>query len=147
MFGKIFCGFIGGLMVTIFSAWVFGPVVVLIPGFANSGAGLLFWGIWLLMMVLSVRASRTGSAWRKVLLISAALCFLMPFSAILLTGTLASHTSSGIQLGSIIGMGGSMFVASLLMVVFGIVFLITGLLVGRNKKVRLEKSETTIETV
>lgn len=143
MFGKIVCGFFGGLMVTLLNGWVFGPLVILIPGLANSGTGFLFWGVWLLIMVLSVKASRTGRAWRMVFLTSAVLCFLMPLSAILLTGTLAANASGGgvLAIGSIIGMGGSILIASLFMVVFGLGFLVTGLLIGRKKKANIQTGE------
>jgi hypothetical protein len=145
MFGKIVCGFFGGLMVTLFSAWVLGPVFVLIPSLAGMGSSILFWGIWLAVMVISIRTDRTSRAWRKVLLISAGLCFLMPISAILLTGSLASNASSGIQLSAMLGTGGSIFLASLIMVVFGIVFLISGLFIGR-KKAKPSSLEPAIES-
>lgn len=147
MFGKIVCGIIGGLMVTLLSSGVFGPIIALSSTLAESISGFLFWGIWLAAMAMALYSSRTGKAWRKLLLVSAILCFLTPFSAILITGAIAVETTSAFQLSALLGFAGGALVASVIMVILGVFFLVLGLLVGRNKKDKTAVGEASAPVI
>lgn len=96
---------------------------------------------------MALYSSRTGKAWRKLLLVSAILCFLTPFSAILITGAIAVETTSAFQLSALLGFAGGALVASVIMVILGVFFLVLGLLVGRNKKDKTAVSESSAPAI
>ncbi|MFT4808051.1 MAG: hypothetical protein ACI9LX_001376 [Paraglaciecola sp.] len=135
MFSKIVCGFFGGLLVTLLTAWVLSPVFILFPSIGGAMSSLFFYGIWVLFFVLAFRAEHLSRVWRKVWIFSAFLCFLMPISSLIFAGGLANASSGAgvIGLGAMLGVAGSAFIGSIIIALFGIVFLVIGLLTGRKK--------------
>ncbi|WP_444959210.1 hypothetical protein [Microbulbifer sp. ZKSA002] len=135
MVGKVFAGLIGGLFVAFLGYFQYGIMAIDVT--AQSEPSLVpFFVAWALAMLIACTAKRTGKAWRRLLLISAILCFLLPISGLIFTGnavvdTANSAEAAGAAIGGGLVSGFMGFVGFFL----GIVFLIIGLLTGRDKQV------------
>lgn len=141
-FGKLAAGLLGGLVVAFLAQ---GVVAMIIGGGSESGdvgniTVPVFLGVWIASLVWSLYASRAAKAWRRMLITSGILSFLFPISVFVFSSvSAASKASAGasdLEVGG--NFLGGMFatgIASFLGVLMGIVFLVIGLLVGRDKQV------------
>ncbi len=139
---KILAGIIGGLILAILGALL---VTVMFAGSKGSGASLgvisflVLWGVGIL---IGVRASSASKAWRKLLIACAVLSFLLPISGLIYTGSfMANNVDLSAQHGGAAAagaaIGGGLISGFMGFVGFflGIVFLVIGLLVGRDKQI------------
>jgi len=141
MFGKIVAGLFGGLIVAIIGAMVVTVALASSPAASSVGA-IAFFVFWALGIALAVTASRTGKAWRRVLISSGLLSFALPLSSIIFTGSVMTQAageggefSGAAAAGAAIG-GGMITIASGVLGFFlGVIFLVIGLLVGRDREV------------
>ena len=139
---KIVAGIIGGLILG-----VLGSILVAVAGASNPGSGagygvVAFFVLWLVGIVIAVKAPSTGKAWRWLLICDGVLSFLLPLSALIFTGTqvagqlekggeYAGAAATGAAIGGTLVSGFMGFVGFFL----GVVFLVIGLLVGRDKQI------------
>lgn len=134
---NLIAGLLGGLLFA-----TLGTLLITITFAANTHgsehglatfSGLLLVGFW-----IAIAAPHAGKAWRRLLLSSSVLSFLLPLSGILYTGAfLAANTDGGAAAAAGAAIGGTLLSGFLGFVGFflGVVFLIIGLLVGREKQV------------
>lgn len=139
---KIIAGILGGLILAIL-----GTILVTTTFAASPEKGGL-WGassfliFWVIGIVVALGAKNAAKAWRRLLLSSAVMSFLLPISAIIYTGSFmatqvdtTSEYAGAQAAGAAIGGGlisGFMGFAGFFL---GVVFLIIGLLVGRDKQI------------
>lgn len=137
---KLLAGILGGLMLAILGAIV---VTTMFAG-GGSGAGmgaLSFFAFWAIGMAVALTAPVAAKAWRRLLISSAVISFLLPLSGLIYTGSfLATMDSSGEHSGAATAgavIGGGLVSGFLGFVGFflGIALLVVGLLVGRDKQV------------
>lgn len=139
---KVLAGLIGGFILA-----VLGALLVTIAFAASPEKGGV-WGVmgffvfWILGFVIALMARSAPKAWRRLLLTSAVLSFLLPLSGLIYTGSfMATHvdteaTYAGAQAaGAAIGGGLISGILGFIGFFLGVVFLIVGLLVGRDKQV------------
>ena len=146
MFGKIISGVIGGLIVAILGALV---VTVALSSNPESGAqvgAIAFFVFWVLAIVFAILSPRVAKAWRRLLITSAILSFTMPISSFIFTGAaVTQEAAKGGEYADVAAagaaLGGGMITAitGFLGFFLGIIFLIIGLLVGRDKQVVVVK--------
>lgn len=134
---KILAGLLGGLFLAVLGSILVG--ITLAAGTNASSLGVwaffLFWGLGL---VLAMTAPVAAKAWRRLLLTSAVLSFMLPLSGLVFTGSyLATQSTSGAAETAGAVIGGGLVSGALAFVGFflGIVFLVVGLLVGRDKQI------------
>lgn len=137
---KFVAGLIGGLILAVLAATVVG-----LAGAASSGGTGSTWaflGAWGIALVIALTAPRAGKAWRRLLLISGLMAFMLPLSGIIFTGsyvaTKVDHNSAhaaaeaaGATIGGALVSGALGFIGFFL----GVILIISGLLVGRDKQV------------
>jgi hypothetical protein len=152
---KLLAGIIGGLIVAII-----GAMVIAISGASRLGAGVnygvfVFIVLWIVSIVVAVKAQSASKAWSRLLITSGLLSFLLPLSAMVFTGTQVAKTiEKGGQYvdaataGAAIGGGLVSGFMGILGFFLGAVFLVIGFMVGRDKQIvyvqaaPLDKNET-----
>ncbi|MGF6128962.1 hypothetical protein QF019_004186 [Pseudomonas frederiksbergensis] len=137
---KILAGLVGGLILAILVS-----MVVAIAGAASPAAGgatsaIVFFVVWIIALVVAVYAPTSGKAWRRLLVTSGIASFMLPLSGIIFTGShIATNISGAHSSAETAGaaIGGTLVSGFLGFVGFflGVIFLIVGLLVGRDKQV------------
>jgi hypothetical protein len=139
---KILAGIVGGFVIA-----VLGAVVVALAGPASSSGGLsygtiAFFALWIVGVVVAVMSPSASKAWRRLLIVSAILSFLLPLSAILFTGSHVAGTlekggehAGAAAAGAAIGGGLVSGFMGIVGFFLGAVFLVIGLLVGRDKQI------------
>jgi len=141
LFGNLLAGVIGGgIAASLFQ------MVISLP-FANylPEDDSLFWGIgiasWILLIFLSVRAQRPARAWRLQFILSGLLCFALPLSGIVFTGVSMIDVNDAPELFGTF-LGGSLVTMTLGVAGFfaGLILLVIGLLIGREKAVVISRS-------
>ena len=130
MIGKIAAGVLGGLVVA-----VLGLSVALITGIrlaSDPGSGvqagiIAFVVFWILALAFAVTAKRAAKAWRRLLVAAGILSFSLPFSSL----------SAGIPTGEYLRDLGGVGVTDATTIGFflGLIFLVIGLRVGRDRPV------------
>ena len=133
---KFVAGLIGGLILAI--------LALLLASMLTAGASddptvavAAFLGAWVVAMIVALTAPKASKAWRRLMIMSAIASFLLPLSGLFYTGAyIANQTNDGIEVAGA-ALGGTMLSGALGFVGFflGVIFLIIGLLVGRDKQV------------
>ncbi len=139
---KILAGIIGGLIIAII-----GAMVIALGGASQASSGgsygaIAFFALWIVGITIAVMAPSAAKAWRRLLITSAVLSFLLPLSAIVFTGSQVASTmekggeyAGAAAAGAAIGGGLVSGFMGILGFFLGAVFLVIGLLVGRDKQV------------
>jgi hypothetical protein len=93
--------------------------------------------MWAVGIVIAVKAPNAGKAWRRLLLTSSVFSFLLPLAGVVFTGVfMATQTKGGAEAaGAAIGGGLASGILGFVGFFLGVVFLLVGLLVGRDKQV------------
>lgn len=139
---KILAGIIGGLILAVIVAILVTVTFAASPEKGGSWGAISFLTFWVVGIVIAVRSASAPKAWRKVLLSSSVMSFLLPLSGLIYTGSFmaknvdpnaqyAGAQAAGAAIGGGLISGFMGFVGFFL----GVVFLIIGLLVGRDKQV------------
>lgn len=141
--GKVVAGVVGGFILAVLAANIAAVV------FGDSAAKeqsatvttlsfVVFLGLWAGSVYFSIKAASAAKAWRKLLISSACLSFSMPLAGILFAGKAAYHyekTGHHLESAAMAGLGGAFaFVLGLLGFFLGAIFLVIGLLVGRDNQ-------------
>ena len=139
---KFIAGLLGGLILAILGAILVTTTFAASPEKSGNWGAIAFFIFWVLGIVVALGAKTAAKAWRRLLISSAVLSFLAPISAIIYTGSFmatqidtTSEYAGAQAAGAAIGGGlisGFMGFAGFFL---GVVFLIIGLLVGRDKQV------------
>lgn len=134
---KLLAGLLGGLLLAILGTLL--ELITFAAGDASASQGLtVFFGCWLGGAVLALTAPRAAKAWRRLLITSAIFSFLLPLSGLVYTGAfMASRTDGSAAATAGAAIGGGLLSGALGFFGFflGVVFLIVGLLVGRDPQV------------
>ena len=142
MFGKIVSGVIGGLIMALLGTLVVTVALSSDPESGGQIGAVAFIVFWIFGLVLALSASRAGKAWRRILVTSAILSFAMPLSSFIFTGvqvtqaaTQGGEYAGAATAGAALGGGLITAISGFLGFFIGIIFLVVGLLTGRDKDV------------
>lgn len=146
---KIFAGLVGGLILAILSSVLVTMVFAVSRG--PAAGTITFFVTWFIGVAVAVKAPSAGKAWRRLLIANGVLSFLLPLSGLLFTGSYMAHMDGSgehaVAAAAGAAIGGGLVSALLGFVGFflGVVFLVVGLLVGRDKQVvYIERSAATV---
>jgi len=123
---KIVAGIIGGFIVAFLCSNI-ANLVAASKGFS----ALVLLAAWVVSIIVAVKSANVGKAWRRLLISSSALSFVVPLATFIYT----TQKTEGVEV------VGGLFVTGIFSVLFfllGIAFLVVGLLVGRGVKVEVE---------
>ena len=147
---KVVAGLYGGFIFAYIGAAL---VTVTFAAFPHPGS----WGkptlliLWVVGIVIAVLAKSASKAWRRLLVASAILSFLLPLSGMISTGssmaTDLAVASTGVDAAGV-ALGGGLVIGFIGFVgfFFGMVFLAIGLLVGRDKQIVHVQAPSAAET-
>lgn len=142
--GRLTAGIVGGFIIAFlvanFCTVVIGnpdprvpqqkPVVLIV-------SGIVFFGLWATGIIIGLRAGWAAQAWRRLLIPCGCLCFALPIFGMILAGRMANHVTSGpptMDGAAMLAAGGvGVVVLGCFGFFLGIIFLVVGLLVGRDK--------------
>lgn len=142
IFLKVIAGFFGGLILAILGALLITVTFAASPEKGGSWGAAAFFIIWIIGIIGAILSPSPPKAWRRLLVSSAVVSLLLPLSGLIYTGSFmaknvdpsvdyAGAHAAGAAIGGGLVSGFMGFVGFFL----GIVFLIIGLLVGRDKQV------------
>jgi hypothetical protein len=134
---KILAGIIGGLILAILASMVVGIAGASSPS-TGSGGTLVFFIVWAIGIAVGLFAPRAGKAWRRLLILSGLMAFMLPLSGVIYTGSyIAANTSQSGAATAGAAIGGTLVSGALGFIGFflGVIFIVIGLLVGRDKQV------------
>lgn len=139
---KFIAGLFGGLILAVLGTVLITITFAASPEKGGAWGAIAFLIFWVIGIIVALGAKSAAKAWRKLLLSSAVLSFLMPIAGIVYTGIfMATHvdTTSEYAGAAVAGaaIGGGLISGLMGFVGFflGVVFLVIGLLVGRDKQV------------
>jgi len=139
---KVFAGIVGGLILAIIGAVLVTLTFAASPERGSSWGSISFLAFWVAGIVIAVRSESAPKAWRKILISCAVLSLLLPLSGLIFTGSvMTTHVDPDAQYagaqaaGAAIGGGIISGVMGFVGFFLGAVFLVIGLLVGRDKQV------------
>ncbi|MCP2023597.1 UNVERIFIED_ORG: hypothetical protein J2Y76_004512 [Pseudomonas reinekei] len=138
---KVLAGIVGGLVLALLVMTVFGISNAALPESAGGGA-IAFFIAWIIGLVVAITAPRAGKAWRRLLITSGVVSFMLPLAGIVFTGShivknvnpSTGHSgaeAAGALIGGTLVSGFLGFVGFFL----GVIFCMVGLLVGRDKQI------------
>lgn len=133
---KILAGIIGGLFLAILGFLLITILFAAGEGGEVIGAGTFFI-VWLASIAIAIDAPSAGKAWRRLLLTCSVFSFLLPISGLIYTGAFMAHNTHGgaEAIGAVLGGGAVTGVLAFIGFFLGIIFLILGLLVARDKQI------------
>ena len=139
---KVLAGIIGGLILAVIGAILVSVTFGASPEKGGSWGAISFLAFWVVGIVVAIRSASASKAWRKLLISSAVFSFLLPLSGLIYTGSfMAKHVDTKAQYAGAqaagAAIGGGLISGFMGFVGFflGVVFLVIGLLVGRDKQV------------
>jgi hypothetical protein len=139
---KVVAGIIGGLFLAVIGAILVTVTLAASPTTGGSWGAISFFAFWVVGLVVAILSASASKAWRKLLLSSSVLSFLLPLSGPIYTGGfMAKHVDTNAQYAGAqaagAAIGGGLISGFMGFVGFflGVVFLIISLLVGRDKQV------------
>lgn len=150
---KVLAGIIGGLILAIIGAILITVTFAASPEKGGTWGAISFFLFWVVGIIIAIRSASAPKAWRKLLLTSSVLSFLLPLSGLIYTGSLmAKHVDPNAQYagalaaGAVIGGGLISGFMGFVGFFLGVVFLIIGLLVGRDKQVVYVQAPPAVPT-
>ncbi len=146
MIGKIISGLVGGLIVAILGSMLVTLASAGPPESDGQTGAMVFLIFWVVALVIALKAPRAGKAWRRLLIISGLLAFAMPISSLIFTGAQIADVASqsgehvgAAVVGTALGGGIVTAIAGFLGFFVGVILLVTGLLIGRDKQIIIIK--------
>lgn len=133
---KLLAGLIGGFILA-----VLGSLLVAVTFAASSSGGyggfVAFFVFGIAGLAIALTAPAAAKAWRRLLITAGILSFMLPLAGILYTGSyVATKTQGNAEAaGALIGGGLVSGALGFVGLFLGVVFLVIGLLVGRDKQV------------
>lgn len=140
MVGKIFACLIGGAIFAILGSMVYGIATIDVSAAATEqgNAGVVMGVLWVLAAVGCFVAKSGGKAWRYMMLACCLASFALPLASFIFSGAAvaeASDAGAASATGAAIGGGILTAISGFVGFFLGIIFLIIGLLVGRDPQV------------
>jgi hypothetical protein len=139
---KILAGLLGGLILGILGSLLISVTFAASSERSGAFGSVGFFACWGIGILIGLDAKSAVKAWRKLLIIAAVMSFLLPLSGLIYTGNfLAKHVDPTAQhagaqtAGAVIGGGLVSGCLGFVGFFLGIIFLVIGLLVGREKQV------------
>jgi hypothetical protein len=137
---KILAGMIGGLLLAVLVSLVVGIAGAASPESSGSRGAIVFFVAWVVALLIAIYAPTAGKAWRRLLVMSGIAAFMLPLSGIIFTGSHIATNLGGAHSGAEkagAAIGGTLVSGFLGFVGFflGVILLISGLLVGRDKQI------------
>jgi hypothetical protein len=139
---KVLAGIIGGLILAVLGGILVTVTFAASPEKGGSWGAISFLVIWVVGIAIAIQSASAPKAWRRLLLSSSVLSFLLPLSGLIYTGSfMTKHVDQDAQYagaqaaGAAIGGGLISGLMGFVGFFLGVVFLIIGLLVGRDKQV------------
>ena len=146
MLGKIISGLVGGLIVAILGMVLVTMALASDPESSSQTGAMTFFVFWVIAFVLALTAQRTGKAWARLFIISGLLAFAMPISTFIFTGAQVSDAAAqggeyaaAAAAGAAVGGGLVTLFTGFLGFFLGVIFLVIGFLVGRDKQIVVVK--------
>lgn len=131
---KVIAAIFGGLMFTILGFMV---ISMVIGEQANeSYGGFIMLGLFLISVVIVWKAKSPSKAWRRLLITCGIFSLALPLSTMVLSGSLIASGPEGdaaYAAGSAIGAGVATVFTGFVSIFLAAIFLITGLLIGRDR--------------
>lgn len=84
---KFIAGLLGGLILAVLGAILITTTFAASPERGGSWGAIAFFVFWVIGVIVALGAKSAAKAWRRLLLSSAILSFLMPISGIIYTGS------------------------------------------------------------
>ncbi|MBD9566537.1 hypothetical protein [Pseudomonas sp. PDM09] len=136
---KVLAGLVGGLILAILVSMLVFIAIAASPSVSGLKGAIAFFVTWIIAVAIAVYAPTPGKAWRRLLIASGISAFMLPLSGIIFTGShiaTISGAHSGVKAAGA-AIGGTLVSGFLGFVGFflGVIFLIIGLLVGRDKQI------------
>jgi uncharacterized membrane protein len=88
---KVLTGIIGGLILAIIDAIFVTVTFVASPEQGSSWGANSFLAFWVVGIIVAITSASAAKAWRKLLISSAVLSFLLPLSGLIYTGSFMTH--------------------------------------------------------
>ncbi len=144
MIGKIISGLFGGLIVATLGTILVTLVFASNPESWGQIDAIAFFIFWVIALIIALTAPRTSKAWRRLLITSGLLAFAMPISSLIFSSIqIADATNQSVEYTGVIS---TMLVGSVVTIItgfvgffLGVIFLVIGLLVGRDKQIVIIK--------
>lgn len=139
MIGKIVAGVIGGILVGFLGMIL--VVVAFTPEAGSRVGGFSFFAFWGFALLLSFTASRGAKAWRRVFIACGVISFSLPLASLIFSGTqivdaaVTDNADAAQVVGAAVGSGMITAISGFLGFFLGIVFMIVGLMVGKDKQI------------
>ncbi|MDD2715198.1 MAG: hypothetical protein PHW04_04825 [Candidatus Wallbacteria bacterium] len=150
---KIFSGIVGGLILGLIGAFL---IVTAFAELKNASTTLGFialfimWGVGIL---IAIQAPSTAKTWRRILITAGIMSFLLPLAGVFYSTTYTAITankggeySGAATAGAMVGGGLIIGFLGIIGFFMGLIFLIIGLLTGRDKQVVYIKIPTRNKT-
>lgn len=138
---KIVAGILGGLFIAVLGAVLITITLASTPRAITWGP-ISFFVFWAVGIAIALLASSASKAWRRLLITCSILSFLLPLSGLIYTGSyISTHVdqadkySGAATAGAAIGGGLVSGILGFFGFFLGVVFLVIGLLVGRDKQI------------
>jgi len=139
---KVLAGIVGGLLLAIIGTILVTMTFAVNPEKGSSLGAFSFLVFWAAGIAIAIRSASAAKAWRKILISCAVMSLLLPLSGLILTGSvMTEHIDSNAQYAGAqaagAAIGGGLISGFLGFVGFFLaaVFLVIGLLVGRDKQI------------
>lgn len=139
---KIIAGLIGGIIPAVLAMMVIGLPFASNSELSDKVGPWAFIATWVIILILSIMAATGKKAWGRVFLVTAMFCFALPLSSFLFTGAGISEAASSsaehsgaAMAGAAIGGGLVTMVSGFIGFFMGVVFLILGLSLNKDKQV------------
>lgn len=149
MLGKIVAAALGGLLVAGLASLVVAVMLSSNPRDGGQAVGIVFLLAWAASALVALLAPRAAKAWRRLLIASGILSFSLPLAAFIFTGLVVNQEmarggeyAEAAAAGAALGGGMVVALTGLLGFFLGLIFLVIGLLVGRDKQVVVVRETT-----
>ena len=131
--GKLLAGLVGG-----FAFAFIGYMVIILPLGGNEAlVGPILFGLWALALVIAFKAKRAAKAWRRLLIGCAVFSLMLPLSALIFSGVqvaeIGAEGSGAATAGAVAGGGIVTVMTGFVSFFMAAIFLLVGLLIGRDK--------------
>lgn len=133
LFWKVVAALAGGLLLAFIAS-----MVVALSGLSDEGSAVsvVFWVAWLAGAVIALLSHRAARAWRYILVGCAILSLTMPLASMIFAGSQVVESGAmgaGAAAGSAIGGGIVTAMSGVVGFFMAAIFLIIGLLVGKDR--------------
>ncbi len=131
---KIIAAVVGGLMFTLLGFTVISMAIG--PTEDDATGGIIMLALFILAVGITWKSQSASKAWRRLLISCGIFSLALPLSAMVMSSSLLASGPQGdsaYMAGSAIGYGAATVFTGFVSIFLAAIFLITGLLIGRDK--------------